>query len=177
MIFHSIAYWGVGSWLPAYLSKELGLGIQKSVFYLVIYNVGGLIGYGVCGYIADKWGRKYASYVGGIGSAAAILLWMNASSPTMAYIMGAFSGFFNYGYFGTLAAFLAEQFSTKIRGSALAFTYGSGRAFAGLSPFFLGSIAQATSLRVALMVTACFYALMAGTVYFLKETKGLALKD
>jgi len=177
MISHSIAYWGLYSWLPAFLNNELKMTIHKTVLYLVVLNGGGMLGYVACAYIADRFGRKWSVYFGGFGSGAAVLLWMTASTPAVAYTMAAFTGFFTFGYWGPLGAFMAEQFRTKVRGTWLSFAYGTGRIFAAISPFILGTFAQAYSLRTALMVLSVFFTFISIATFFMKETKGEGLKD
>ncbi len=105
------------------------------------------------------------------------MLWMTASTPAVAYTMAAFTGFFTFGYWGPLGAFMAEQFRTKVRGTGLSFAYGTGRIFAAISPFILGTFAQAYSLRTALAVLSVFFTFISIATFFMKETKGEGLKD
>lgn len=172
-----IAYWGGGSWIPAYLANTRGFTMVKAIGYLFIYNFGGLLGYVFYGYISDKVGRKWNFYVGGFGSAIFVILFMTASTPFMVYSMGAIFGFLSLGYFGPMGAFLAEQFPTRARGLGISVCYASGRLCAAASPFLLGKLAMAYSLQIAIMWLSVFYALNGVIVYFMKETKGTQIVD
>ena len=172
-----VSYWGAGSWIPAYLSNERGLTVTKAVAYLVIYNLGGLLGYAFYGWISDRYGRKWNYYVGGFGSAITVILFMTATTPVMVYTMGALFGFFSLGYFGPMGTFLAEQFPTKVRGLGMSVSYASGRLCAAAAPFILGKIAMAYSLKIAIMSAAVMYVLTGVVVIFMKETRGMKIVD
>jgi MFS family permease len=171
-IFILVAYWGGGSWIPAYLSTEKGLSITKTISYLIVYNGMGLLGYAFYGWISDKFGRRWNFWIGGYGSAIAVIGFMTASTTLTGYIWGGIFGFLCLGYFGPMGTFLSEQFPTKVRGLGISVSYATGRLAAAAAPFVLGAIAMATSLQSAIMYLAIIYAGGAVVVHFMKETKG-----
>lgn len=175
-IFVLVAYWGGGSWIPAYLVNEKHFSLATSVSYLVTYNLGGLLGYVFYGYISDKFGRRWNFWIGGYGSAISVILFMTASTPFMVYSMAAIFGFFCLGYFGPMGTFLAEQFPTRVRGLGISVCYASGRLCAAAAPFVLGKIAMIYSLKVAIMLLAVVYAGGAIVTHFMKETKGTVIE-
>jgi MFS family permease len=58
-ILGSSAYWFTYSWLPTYL-QEKNLSITKSALWIIVNQVGGILGLVSFGFIADKFGRRPA---------------------------------------------------------------------------------------------------------------------
>ncbi|WP_347489800.1 MFS transporter [Desulfoscipio sp. XC116] len=172
-----VSYWGAGSWIPAYLSTERGLNLKDMSGYLMILNVGGFIGYYFYGFLADKLGRRANFIFGSLASAVVMLIWINLNSPTAILWMAGVFGFITYGYWGPLAAFVAEQFPTGVRGIGTAFAYASGRMMSALAPFLMGGIASQYSLGLALGLVSVIYATGAIFGYFMKETKDMIIVD
>ena len=72
-----VAYWGVVSWLPAFLASPVaeggaGLTITKSARWLIVLQVGAFLGYISFGWIADRIGRRPAFTLFMIGAAAVV---------------------------------------------------------------------------------------------------------
>src|SRR5205085_2848914 len=60
-----LAYWGVTSWLPAFLATPTseggaGMTITRSAAWLIVLQVGAFFGYISFGWIADRIGRRPA---------------------------------------------------------------------------------------------------------------------
>src|ERR1051326_7422608 len=60
-----VAFWGVTSWLPAFLATPLveggaGLTVTKSAYWLIALQAGAFFGYISFGWIADRIGRRPA---------------------------------------------------------------------------------------------------------------------
>ena len=52
------AYWFTYSWLPTYLQAERGMGLTKSVVWMLVTQAGGTIGYISFGWAADRLGTQ-----------------------------------------------------------------------------------------------------------------------
>jgi MFS family permease len=176
-----IAYWGVTSWLPAFLATPLseggaGLTVTKSASWLIALQAGAFVGYISFGWIADRIGRRPAFTLFMIGSAALVPLFaFHARTPATLLTLGPLVGFFVHGYFSLFGAMLAELFPTRIRGSAQGFCYNSGRVASAFAPIAIGAAAQGHAFAAVISAAASFFGVGAVLVWLLPETKGAEL--
>jgi MFS family permease len=181
-----IAYWGLFSWLPGFLSASLetggaGLSLVRSSLWLIVIQAGAYAGYLSFGVLADRWGRKpaFAFYVG----IAAILTpvfgllpqWRPQDAEQWMWALAPAIGFFGTGYFSLFGAMLAELFPTAVRGAAQGFSYNLGRGISALAPFVIGASAEWIGLGAALAFCAGFYLLGGVLIWLLPETKSVEL--
>ena len=175
-------YWGLFTWMPSFLAAPAaqggaGLGLVKSLGWLVPMQLGAFLGYVSFGYAADRFGRRrsFALYL----VAAALLVvafGAAARSPAMLLALAAPVGFFGHGYFSLFGAQLAELFPTDLRGAAQGFCYNSGRALSAAAPAAIGALADARGLAGALAATSACFAAGAAIVTLLPETRGVELE-
>ncbi len=176
------AYWGLFTWIPAYLSSPvskggLGLGIVKSSAWIVPVQIGAFLGYLLFGVMADRFGRRPVLLIFVLGAAVLVPFYSLAGRyQAVLLLLGPLIGFFGHGYFSVFGAMLAELFPSSIRGAAQGITYNSGRAVSALAPFLIGAVAGRFGIGGALAFTSIFYLAAGLLVLFLPETKGEALK-
>ncbi|HEX6162440.1 MAG TPA: MFS transporter, partial [Vicinamibacterales bacterium] len=141
------AYWGMNSWVPAYLSSPttsggVNLPTETMAAFVIAMQVGAWLGYVTFGFMADKFGRRpvYISYL----LTAALLVWYYgfAREPWILLVLGPFVAFFGTGYFSGFGAVASEIFPTSIRATALGITYNSGRLLSAAAPYIVGATAQ-----------------------------------
>ena len=176
-----VAFWGVTSWLPAFLGSPVseggaGLTVTKSAAWLIALQAGAFFGYISFGWIADRIGRRPAFT--GFMVAATILVPLfafKARTPATLLILGPLLGFFAHGYFSMFGAMLAELFPTRIRASAQGFCYNAGRLVSAIAPFAIGAAAQTYGLAVVIATASLFFAVGGGLVWLLPETRGSEL--
>jgi len=176
-----IAFWGVITWLPAFLATPIekggaGLTITKSAAWLIALQAGAFFGYISFGWFADKFGRRAAFTFFMIAATAVVPLFaFEARSKLALLIIGPLVGYFCHGYFSLFGAMLAELFPTRFRASAQGFCYNAGRLASAAAPLAIGAAAQKHGLGVAIAVDALFFAVGAVLVWLLPETKGAEL--
>jgi MFS family permease len=176
-----LAYWGVTSWLPAFLATPIakggaGLTITKSAAWLIVLQVGAFAGYLSFGWFADRIGRRPAFTVFMIAATALVPLFaFYARTPALLLSIGLLVGFFMHGYFSMFGAMLAELFPTRIRASAQGFCYNSGRLLSAAAPFGIGAFAQRYGFATVIAAASLFFALGGALVWLLPETKGAEL--
>lgn len=176
-----VAYWGVTSWLPAFLATPVeqggaGLTVTKSAAWLIVLQAGAFLGYVTFGWIADRIGRRPAFTLFMIGAAAVVPVFaLGARTPLMLLTIGPLVGYFAHGYFSLFGAMLAELFPTRIRGSAQGFCYNAGRLASAAAPYAIGAAAATHGLGFSIAVDAVFFALGAILIWLLPETKGTEL--
>ena len=178
-----IAFWGVVSWLPAFLATPVsdggaGLTMTKSARWIILLQIGAFLGYITFGWIADRIGRRPAFTLFMIGATAVVPLFAFTARSTLTLLaIGPLVGYFAHGYFSVFGAMLAELFPTNIRASAQGFCYNAGRLASAAAPVIIGSAAPRYGLGAALAADAMFFALGAGLIWLLPETRGQELSE
>ncbi|HEX9459768.1 MAG TPA: MFS transporter [Thermoanaerobaculia bacterium] len=176
-----VAYWGVTSWLPAFLATPIakggaGLTVTTSAKWLIALQVGALFGYISFGWIADRIGRRPAFTFFMIAATLLVPLFaFYARTPMLLLTLGPLLGFFAHGYFSLFGAMLAELFPTRIRAGAQGFCYNGGRLASAAAPLLIGRASQTYSFALVITCAALFFALGGILVWLLPETKGAEL--
>lgn len=181
------AYWGLFTWLPAFLSTPVaqggaGLNINRTSAWIFVMQTGTFLGYLSFGWLADRFGRRPAffTYV----TAAAILTpiygltprWAGASSETWLLVIGPLIGFCGTGFFALFGAMLAELYPTPVRGAGQGLVYNFGRGLSALAPFVVGAIADTHGIGAALALNSGFFLIGALLIFTLPETKNMQLR-
>lgn len=174
------AWWGLFTWIPAYLGLPpdqggIGLSVVKTSSWIIVMQTGMWFGYVSFGFICDRVGRKktYIFYL--FAAAALVFLYSSVRHNTALLLLGPFLAFFGTGYFSGFGAITAEIFPTRIRASAQGFTYNIGRGLSALAPFTIGALARTHGLSLAFYLTAAFFLFSAAVAFALPETKGKSL--
>ena len=181
------AYWGLFTWLPAFLSTPVaqggaGMDIARTSAWIFIMQTGTFLGYVSFGWLADRFGRRPAFF--GYVIAAAILTpiygltprWAGASSQTWLLIIGPLVGFCGTGFFALFGAMLAELYPTAVRGAGQGLVYNVGRGLSALAPFAVGAIADFKGIGAALALNSGFFLVGAFLVFTLPETRNTELQ-
>jgi MFS family permease len=176
-----VAFWGVTSWLPAFLATPIaqggaGLTVTKSAAWLIVLQLGAFLGYISFGWIADKIGRRPAFTLFMIAATLVVPLFaFGARSAMTLLFVGPLVGYFAHGYFSLFGAMLAELFPTRIRATAQGFCYNAGRLVSAGAPYAIGAAAATYGLGFSIAADAVFFALGAVLIWLLPETKGTEL--
>jgi len=176
-----IAYWGVMTWLPAFLASPIekggaGLTVTKSAAWLILLQIGAFAGYISFGWFADRFGRRVAFTAFMIGATIVVPIFaFGARSQITLLTIGPLVGYFAHGYFSLFGAMLAELFPTRIRASAQGFCYNGGRLASAAAPFAIGAAGNRFGFGLAIAIDALFFAVGAVLVWMLPETKGAEL--
>lgn len=174
------AWWGLFTWIPAYLGLPpdqggIGLSVVKTSSWIIVMQTGMWFGYVSFGFICDRIGRKktYIFYL--FAAAALVFLYSSVRHNTALLLLGPFLAFFGTGYFSGFGTITAEIFPTRIRASAQGFTYNIGRGLSALAPFTIGALAKTHGLSLAFYLTAAFFLFSAAVAFALPETRGKSL--
>jgi MFS family permease len=174
-------YWGLFTWIPAYLSLPIsqggrGLNLVTWTSWIFIMGIGKWLGYALFGFSADKFGRRrsYAVYL--FAAAALVPIYGMSKTPLWLLILGPPVAFFGTGFFSGYSALAAELFPTEIRATAMGLSYNIGRGFSALAPFAVGWIATRHGLGSAFLLQAAAFFIAALLALALPETKGRTLE-
>jgi MFS family permease len=180
--FGLFAWWGLFSWVPAYLALPLEQGGRNfhslnTVAFVVLLSLAGMVpGYLCFGGFADRFGRKKSVLLYLCAAALCVPFFAAARRPVMILAFGCVTAFFGSGFFvgsGTLAS---ELFPTRIRALALGVSYNVGRALSALAPWLIGRLGEVHGLGWAFSACAVAYACAALSAVWIPETTGADLK-
>lgn len=163
-------YFGVNTWLPSYLEKELNINFSSMIGFMAGTYVAMIFGKIIAGWLSDRWGRRFIFSAGSIATALFLpFIIYNNSAQNIVYLLIIFG--FLYGVpYGVNATYMTESFETKIRGSAVGSAYNIGRLGAAAAPLVIGYFATDGSIGLGLLVMGGAY-LICGLIpaFFIKD--------
>jgi len=180
-IFGMFAWWGLFTWLPAYLALPVsrggrGFGLLDSTTFLVVLNLCGMFpGYLLFGAISDKFGRKRAVILYLIMAALAVPPFALARQPLLILLTASITAFFGTGFFVGSALLGSELFPTPIRATALGLSYNTARGISALAPYVIGVIGERQGLSWGFASCSIAFALAAAAASRVPETIGREL--
>lgn len=179
--FSMFGYWGLFTWIPAYLSLPVseggrGLDLMKTTTWLVVMGVGKWLGYVLFGFAADVFGRRraYVAYL--LAAAALVPAYGLVADPTTLLVLGPLVAFFGTGFFSGFSALTSELFPTEVRATAMGLTYNVGRGLSAFAPFVVGALAARYGLGSAFLLQAGAFLVAAILATALPETRGRSLE-
>jgi MFS family permease len=176
--FGMFSYWGLFSWMPAYLGlpfSEGGRNFQMLgvTSFLVALNVVAMLpGYLLFGVLADRFGRRRMLILFPVTAAALVPLFAAARRPALVFGAACLVAFFGTGFFTGSGIVGSELFPTPIRATALGVTYNAARGISAVAPLVIGTVGQSHGLSWAFVLCGIGFALAAASALWLPETRG-----
>jgi MFS family permease len=177
-----VGWWATSTWIPP-LAAQLAAGRgqdpqQAAAITGLAYNIGGILGYGAFGFIADAIGRKRTIALYYLG--ALLIVWglfLGVRDPGWFLVAAAVNGFFTSGQFSWMPTYLPEVFPTAVRGSAISVVFDSSRYLAALGPLLAGwliTVLGGISNAAAILGTIYIFGLLV-VPFAAPETRGKPL--
>ncbi len=141
----SMAFIGIVSWIPIYLTTQKHLGLSSQLGYTVtIMFAGGIVGQPVFGQLADRFDKRIVLALNTLGSALTILTYTSFSGAG-AIISLVFFGFFTFSGFPLLLSLVSDYVprGSSTTGNALVWGLGSTGGQA-LGPLVVGLLTFGT---------------------------------
>ena len=162
--FGMFAWWGLFSWLPAYLVLPSAQGgrdfamLGMTTFLTVINLAGILPGYLLFGVFADRFGRKKSTVAYLAIAALMVPLFAMAREPGAVLLAGCLTAFFGTGFFAGSGIMGSELFPTPIRAAALGLSYNLARGISASAPWVIGTLGETRGLAWAFLTCGVAYA-------------------
>ncbi len=179
--FGMFAWWGLFTWIPAYLSLPAAKGGRDFTelgftSFLIVLNLCGMFpGYLVFGVLADKFGRKRTIILYLVLAALSVPAFAIARRPLLILLTASVAAFFGTGFFTGSGILGSELFPTRIRATALGVSYNAARGISAFAPFVIGAIGDRHGLSWGFSACAVAFALAAICAAWIPETRGLEL--
>jgi MFS family permease len=178
--FGMFGYWGLFTWIPAYLSLPVsqggrGLSLVKTTTFFLVLCFGKWLGYVSFGFFADAFGRRKPYFIYLLIAAGLTPIYGSAKSAFWLLLLGPFVAFFGTGFFSGYAAIASEIFPGEIRAAAMGLSYNIGRGFSAAAPFAVGALALHYGIGPAFSLLAAAFFIAALLALQLPETVGRAL--
>ncbi|MTK64239.1 MAG: MFS transporter, partial [Methanobacterium sp.] len=178
-ILGSSAYWYTYSWLPTYLLQQ-NISISKSALWIIVNQVGGIIGLLIFGFVADRFGRRpaFSSFATtmAVGLIMITIFWTNIEAyPPLIFVFMFIIGI-GTGIYGGYGPIVSEMFPTEIRSTALGAGFNLARGTQFLTPIILAVIATYYGLGSGIFLGSIFALSVAIFIWTFPETKGIELQ-
>jgi MFS family permease len=175
--FSLFGYWGLFTWIPAYLSLPVsqggrGIGLVKTTGFFLVLSGGKWLGYAAFGFFADAFGRRKPYFAYLLIAAALVPLYGVTRSEPWLLALGPVVAFFGTGSFSGYAAIASEIFPSEIRATAMGVSYNAGRVFSAVAPFAVGALAIKYGIGPAFFLQAAAFLVAALLSLALPETRG-----
>jgi AAHS family benzoate transporter-like MFS transporter len=136
-VFGLLLVYGLNTWLPQ-LMREAGYPLGPSLGFLLVLNLGAVVGTLLVSTLADRLGSKPVTVAAFAAAAASIYgLSLQPSTPAL-YALVAVAGFGTVGTQILVNGYVATHYPAGSRASALGWSLGVGRIGAILGPLFGG---------------------------------------
>jgi MFS family permease len=180
--FGMFAWWGLFTWIPAYLVLPVSQGgrdfqLGSMATFLTILNLTGMLpGYLLFGVLADKFGRKRTLIAYLLMAALMVSLFAASRQPALILLTATVTAFFGTGFFTGSGILGSELFPTPIRAAALGVSYNLARGLSAMAPWVIGALGEARGLSWAFLACGVAFAAAALTATWIPETRGTSLR-
>ncbi len=175
-IFDMSAYWFTYSWLPGYLNQQRQFSLTKSAAWMLVVQVGGVLGYLTFGFGADRFGRRPAysvySVIMAIGLIMITVLWSSIVLYPTLILFCMFLVGFGTGMFSGYGPLFSELFPTDIRNTAMGSAFNLARGIQFFTPVIIAAIAETYALSAGISLAALFALMTGAWIWVFPETKG-----
>jgi benzoate transport len=134
--------YGLNNWLPK-IMVEAGYDLGDAFAFLLVLNVGAIVGLLVAGTVADRIGLRTAGMIWfASGALFLALLSVRLSTPAL-YLMCFLTGCFVFSAQVLVYAFVSASYPPQVRATALGWSAGAGRSGAIVGPVITGALVTA----------------------------------
>lgn len=132
---------GINTWLPK-LMFSAGYELGSSLSFMIVLNVGAIIGTLILGSLADKYGAKKVLVPMFIMAAVSLALLGFKANMVLLYLLVAIAGACTTGAQNISYSFVSQYYPSLMRSTAVGFASGIGRIGAIIGPTFGGMLVQ-----------------------------------
>lgn len=126
--FRSLAFIGIVSWIPIYLTTQRHAGVSATLGVAVtVMYAGGIVGQPVFGLLADRFDKRLVLALDSLGSAAGIFAFLGTPGHGVTAMFALFVfGFFTFSSFPLLLSLVADYVPRERSATGNALVWGLG---------------------------------------------------
>lgn len=133
------AWYGLATWLPGMMTRA-GYGLNSSLLFLLVLNLGAVLGSLLIAAATDRWGDKPVAVLTFLGLTAVLLLLSVKLPPAPLLLCLVLAGAGGHGGQILVNAFVGNAYPTGARARALGWTLGAGRLGTIAGPIVIGGV-------------------------------------
>lgn len=182
VLFYNTSLYMVLTYMPSYLTQELGYGETKGLVYSLLVMVALIPITLFMGYWSDRIGRNrivIGALIGSILLSIPAFMMMGTGNDFVVFLGLFILGIMLAAFQGALPATLPSLFFTKVRYGSLAITYNiSTSLFGGTTPLIIAwlvSMAGNNMIPAYYLMAVCIIGIVI-VIFFVKETAGRSLR-
>src|SRR4051812_43394841 len=134
--------YGLNNWLPT-IMREAGYELGATFAFLLVLNVGAVVGLLVAGRVADRIGIRTAGIIWFASGALFLALLSVRLSTPLLYLLCFLTGCFVFSAQVLVYAFVSANHPPQVRATALGWSAGAGRSGAIVGPVITGALVTA----------------------------------
>jgi AAHS family benzoate transporter-like MFS transporter len=134
--------YGLNNWLPT-IMREAGYELGATFAFLLVLNVGAVVGLLVAGTVADRIGIRIAGMIWFASGAVFLALLSVRLSTPLLYLLCFLTGCFVFSAQVLVYAFVSANHPPQVRATALGWSAGAGRSGAIVGPVITGALVTA----------------------------------
>ena len=179
----TLTWWGISSWVPPYvasLAAKQGLSSEQwASFAGLSYNFGAVAGYIAFGFFADALVRKPVTVAWfELAWVLTPVLFLWTHNLFLILTVSAINAFFSLGQYSWCPTWLPEAYPTRIRATAVSFSFNAPRFVACLGPLTAGAIiTHFGNYSEAALIVSTIYLVGIASAPFFPETLGRPLPE
>lgn len=131
--------YGLNNWLPE-IMRNAGYALNSSLGFLLVLNLGAVVGTVSVATLADKVGPKIAVCLAFLAAVVSLTALSSQPQTVVIYLAVAIAGLGSIGTQILVNGYAAEYFPGWTRGTAVGITLGVGRVGAVVAPVLVGAI-------------------------------------
>ena len=175
-LLQTIGFYGFGNWAPTFLMKN-GISLLHSLEYTMLIALVSPLGPLLAAWTSDKLERKWTIVVLSLLVAFFGLAFGYSHAPAAVVSCGILLTLCNYWFSAAFHAFQAELFPTRIRATAVGFTYSWSRLSAAFSSFLIAAVLTRGVPAVFALLAAAMSAVAVIVGVLGPRTNRVALED
>jgi MFS transporter, AAHS family, benzoate transport protein len=134
--------YGLSTWLPRLMSQA-GYALGSSLTFLLVLNVGGILGSLIGGWLADRWDTKKVLIIYFTLNVVSLTLMGTHPNAFVLYVLVAIAGATTIGTQIILYSYASQYYPIEIRSTGIGWASGVGRLGGIVGPMFGGILLAA----------------------------------